>query len=86
MGFRTKEESYLERAIELCFNNKEARVLKSLIKLAANKNIDALNQINYALYLDPSNPQLLGIQKRVYASMGMKELKSLGGNMKKKKY
>lgn len=60
--------------------------MKSVLKLSANKNIDALNQINFALYLDPSNASLLKIQQRVYASMGMKELKTLGANMKKKKY
>jgi tetratricopeptide (TPR) repeat protein len=72
-----REESVegVEKAIEYCFNNKEARMLKSILKLKAKKNIEALNQINYALYLAPSHQSLKVVQEKVYQAMGMKELK-----------
>jgi len=78
VGKTTNDPSAVEKAIEFSFNNKEARALRCLQKLKEGKKIEALNQINYALYLDPSHPQLLAIQKRVYQDMGMKELKSAG--------
>jgi hypothetical protein len=56
------------------------------MKLEKSNKIDALNQINYALYLDPANSNLVEIQKRVYREMGMKELKTMGVNMKKAKF
>jgi Tfp pilus assembly protein PilF len=77
VGKKANDPSSVEKAIEFCFNNKEARALRCLQKLKEGKKIEALNQINYALYLDPSHPLLLTIQKRVYQEIGMKELKPL---------
>lgn len=50
-------------------------MLKSIFKMKASKNIEALNQINYALYLAPSHQSLKIVQEKVYKAMGMKEFK-----------
>lgn len=76
----------VELAIDYCFNNKEARMLKSILKLRSGKHIEALNQINYALYLAPSQPDLKIVQERVYRAMGMKELKGKNTPFQKPKY
>jgi hypothetical protein len=46
--------------------------LKSILKLIEKKNIEALNQINYALYLEPGHPSLKFIQNKVYKTVGMR--------------
>jgi len=46
--------------------------LKSILKLIEKKNIEALNQINYALYLEPGNQSLKFIQNKVYKTVGMR--------------
>lgn len=50
------------------------------------KNIEALNQINYAVYLDPSHNSLRIVQEKVYKLMGMKELTTKGTQLQKPKY
>lgn len=40
--------------------------------MQAGKTIEALNQINYALYLAPSHQTLKMVQEKVYRLMGMK--------------
>jgi hypothetical protein len=54
--------------------------------MQAGKNIEALNQINYALYLAPSHPTLKVVQEKVYRAMGMKELKGKNTPFQKPKY
>lgn len=61
-------------------------MLKSILKLRAGKNIEALNQINYALYLAPSHPHLKILQDTVYRAVGMKELKPKSTPFQKPKY
>jgi tetratricopeptide (TPR) repeat protein len=85
-GRREKSEADVEKAVEYSFNNKEARLLKSLLRLEAGKKIEALNQINYALYLDPSHPDLKRVQQRIYREMGMKELRAENKIFQKPKY
>ena len=47
-------------------------------RLAEGRKVEALNQLNYALYLDANNPVLIAMQRRVYGAVGMKELRVEG--------
>lgn len=62
----------MDKSIDFSYNNKEARALKSILKLIEKKNIEALNQINYALYLEPGHQSLKFIQNKVYKTVGMR--------------
>lgn len=61
-------------------------MFKSILKMQEKKNIEALNQINYAVYLDPSHSSLKIVQEKVYKMMGMKELTNKGAPLQKPKY
>jgi hypothetical protein len=76
----------VDKSIDYSYNNKEARVLKSILKLGEKKNIEALNQINYALYLDPSHQGIKIIQNKVYKTVGMREFTSTQTPFSKPKF
>lgn len=46
------------------------------MKFADKKYLEALNLLNYAIYLDPSNQQIQKVVDQVYKAMHMKELKN----------
>ena len=76
----------MDKSIDFSYNNKEARALKSILKLMEKKNIEAMNQINYALYLEPGHQGLKIIQNKVYKTVGMREFTSSQAPCNKPKY